>query len=148
MYKAINNFGAINSSSEFCQNSLQTAVVAQVGGSAGFVDKILWYQFYILLEIWSVATSYSWLVTKNKMYRLELLGIVFNFQSWKQLYNHKCLSVCPSSKPPPSFNLHPSSFNFHSSSFNLHLLTFILCFSPFILHFATFKLFSLFALEE
>ena len=53
---------------------------------------------------------------------------IFSTLSRKQLYNHKCLSICsyvhPSSKPPSTIILHLSTF---------------------ILHFATFKLFTLFS---
>ena len=55
------------------------------------------------------------------------------FQSQKQLYDHKCPSVCQSAKLLNSLN--PSSLIRQLSSFNLHNSTFILH------HFATFKLF-------
>ena len=68
---------------------------------------------------------------------------VANFQSQKQLYNHKCpsicLFVCLSILKTP-FNLNPSSFNIHPSSFNLHLSTFILHLSTFIFHHSSFNL--------
>ena len=55
-----------------------------------------------------------------------------DFQSRKQVYNHKhpfvCLSVCPQNPR------HPSSFIHHFSSFILHLLSFIHHLSSCIFH--------------
>ena len=49
------------------------------------------------------------------------------FQSWKQLYNHKCRFVCSfvhlfvrQQNPSTAWNHHPWSFILHDSSFILH----------------------------
>ena len=67
------------------------------------------------------------------------------FPSRKQLYNHKCLFICPSVRlfvrlsvinqnPSTATNHHPSSFNLHSSSFNLHPSSFFIHPSSFFIH--------------
>ena len=89
------------------------------------------------------------------LYHLSIT-ISNTFQSQKQLYIHKCtsvcssvhLSVCQSQKPlnslkSSSFIIHPSTFIILHLSFIIHPSTFIILHSSF-LHFATFKLFSLF----
>ena len=80
-----------------------------------------------------------------------------NFQSQKQLYIHKCLSICLSSKPLNSLKsssfiiFHSSFIILHSSfihpSFILHHSSspFIILHHSYFLHFLTFKLFNLFS---
>ena len=50
---------------------------------------------------------------------VHVRSIIFNFQSRKRLYNHKCLLVCLSARnqnPWTAWNHHPSSFFIHPSS--------------------------------
>ena len=56
------------------------------------------------------------------------------FQSQKQLYNHKCPSICSFIYSFVCLSVHPSSFILHPTSYILHPTSFILHPSSFILN--------------
>ena len=72
---------------------------------------------------WTFVNVESLLQLKKCELLLLLLVVIHTFQSWKWLYNHKCLSVCSSvsqQNPSTTWNHHPSLFILHHSSFIHH----------------------------
>ena len=94
------------------------------------------FQFLSLCEIDEKHNFYTFFC--------GIIFVLFNCTSWcfyrlqKQLYNHKCPTVCllvSHQNPSTVWNHHPSSIILHHSSFILHHSSFILHYSSFILHY-------------
>ena len=107
--------------------------------------QIKFYNFSLLAQTlfsWKGIVKPIFLFRKRTQF-LEIDNISLNFQSWKQLYNHKCLSVCSSiTKTPQQLEmiiLHPSSLIFHPSSFILHHSSSFLIHLSFILQLLSFS---------